>query len=132
MDPKLNEQLQQLLSSLLQNAQDAASWAKGQVPILIQEKIALSRVEESIYMLISFLLVALAIVLIRKLWAWSAKECKRNAYEADSYVLGALVGTAVIFLIGIIAPLVLNLHGFLSVWIAPRLYIIEWLMSLKK
>lgn len=44
MDPKLTEQLQQMLTGLLASAQDASVWAKGQIPLLVQEKILFGRV----------------------------------------------------------------------------------------
>lgn len=47
MDPELLKQLQQLLAQLLANAQDAAAWAKGEIPLLVQEKIAFGRAWET-------------------------------------------------------------------------------------
>ena len=47
MDPKLTEQLQQTLAALLANAQDAAAWTKGQIPLLVQDNIFIGRIEHT-------------------------------------------------------------------------------------
>lgn len=71
MDPELLKQLQQLLAQLLANAQDAAAWAKGEIPLLVQEKIAFGRAWET-----ALLVAALGwtIFAVTKIVPWARKH----------------------------------------------------------
>lgn len=123
MDPELTKQLQQLLAALLANAQDAATWAKAELPLLVKEKIAFGRAWDSA------LLVVLLLVSIFVVKAWN----RWSAYEAnDVFNKGALaipMGIATVLWLGMC---VAQLHDVLLVWFAPRLYIVEWLIGMLK
>jgi hypothetical protein len=128
MDPKLSEQLQQMLAALLKNAQDAAAWASGQVPLLVQEKITLGRAEESLYMGAALLVTGLGAVALYKIWVFR-NRCVAAGQELEGDItVGAFIGTAIFAIIGVLPPLSM-MHSFLMVWFAPRLYIVEWLAS---
>lgn len=124
MDPKLSEQLQQTLAALLANAQDAAAWTKGQVPQLVQEKLLFGRVNE-----------AVQIVLCVACLYWSVKVfriciAKLNAEDMDEplgWVLG--IGASGLATVVLIVSGCQQVQSCLMVWFAPRLYIVEWLMS---
>lgn len=132
MDATLKEQLQELLATLLRNAQDAAAWAKGEIPALVREKVALGRVEESFYMgaclLITLTVLIVSIRFFRRCQVWAAAAASE---DTDETWLVYAFGQLVLLLIGIVPPLA-QVHSFLLVWIAPRLYIVEWLQGMVK
>lgn len=120
MNEELQKQLAEMLAKLMTFAEDGAKWAGEQIPPLVREKIALGRAEESVWMAVSVGLLLAGVVIAVKTWPWMVDNL--------DYGPTPLV-TAVAVLPGIIAVSG-NLHGFLLVWFAPRLYIVEWLRTL--
>lgn len=129
MDPKLSEQLQQTLAALLANAQDAAAWTKGQIPLLVQEKIVFGRVWNTAMLV---LCCAIAVVAFR-----TAKHfyCIADASRDSRYDIWPERPGGLLNVIASITCLVATAFamGFsydvALVWFAPRLYIVEWLMA---
>lgn len=119
MDPELLKQLQQLLAQLLANAQDAAAWAKGEIPLLVQEKIAFGRAWET-----ALLVAALGwtIFAVTKIVPWARK----TSDDTDG-LTWLIAGVAIVVGAGCSA---VQIHDALLVWFAPRLYIVEWLFDL--
>lgn len=124
MSEELQKQLAEMLKSLMATAQDATTWAKGEIPLLVKEKIMLGRVEETVYFVVSLLVGAVILYYSLKLWKHSWQLTKEDADEP--VILANIIG--VILSVVVIYPS----HNFFTVWFAPRLYIIEWLTSLVK
>lgn len=123
MDPKLTEQLQQTLAALLANAQDASAWAKGQVPLLVQEKILFGRINETVQFLLC-LGVFVACVVV-------ARRCISALQDDPSDEIGYAIGIAASSLAGcaLMFAGAVQCQMMLMAWFAPRLYIVEWLMA---
>jgi hypothetical protein len=120
MDPALKTQLEQLLAGLLKNTQDAASWAKAELPLLIKEKIAFGRAFDTTILVLS---VAACYYLIPRMW-----RATHKFVDGDTVIFGtAGCGVASVMLVGLT---LFTLRNTLLVWFAPRLYIVEWLISL--
>ncbi len=119
MDPKLTEQLQQTLAALLANAQDAAAWTTGQIPLLVQDKIFIGRIEHTAAIVVSIVVMLGCAWIVRKL---SRMDGGNVDYEMAQIFMG--IGCIAGF-----AAVLINFHVFLIVWFAPRLYIVEWLTS---
>lgn len=121
MDQELSKQLQQTLSTLLVQTQDAASWAKSQLPVLIQEKIFLGRIEETIQLVL--LLVAFVVAI--KLFLFCFRCAQDDSY--DDWGVGAVL--SVIPVAATFILVCLQLHYAVMAWFTPRLYIMEWLLQ---
>lgn len=118
MNPDLQKQLAEMLAKLTDVAGDATAFAKAQIPPLVQEKIAFGRVWESA--LLAALLAALVLVLHIAGRAW------RENWTGDGFGGVMLYALAAGICIGVIG----QAHECLLAWIAPRLYIVEWLTSM--
>lgn len=129
MDPELQKQLAALLAKLMDVAQQGATWTADQIPPLIQEKITYGRIREPAYLVV-WIVVCLcvwralpnALALAHESPDLSAREVAGGISTAALAVLGV---------VGFIAAL-MQVDAVLQVWLAPRLYIVEWLSSLIK
>lgn len=124
MDPKLSEQLQQTLAALLANAQDAAAWTKGQLPLLVQEKILFGRINETVQLLIVMGALAFCLTLC---YRCVLKLIDGEYQEEIGYIIS--IGATGFASIGLFILFATQLDLVMKVWFAPRLYIVEWLMS---
>lgn len=122
MDPELSKQLQQLLAALLQNTQDAAIWAKAEIPLLVQEKIAFGRAWNTSMLVISTLLL---LVCYHGFNRWRAHKF----HDSDNKALACFFGVVVPAVVASIMFLV-SLRFTLLAWFAPRIYILEWLIDM--
>lgn len=132
MDPKLTEQLQQMLAGLLASAQDASVWAKGQIPLLVQEKILLGRVELTLYVVIGVAVLGIVLPRLVRFCLATGKACAKASHSEDMQYFVQSVVSGIASLGCLVLGLVLtldNLHELAMAWFAPRLYIVEWLMS---
>jgi uncharacterized membrane protein len=122
MDPELTKQLQQLLAALLANAQDAATWAKAELPLLVQEKVAFGRAWNTTILAIS---VVLGIVVYHAYTRWKLHKFRDDDNKWAACTFGVI---APAFVVGII--FLVSLRWTLLAWFAPRLYILEWLIDM--
>lgn len=128
----MNEQLQKELATWLAQLRDTAnagaSFALEQAPLVIQEKVAYGRVSGVVWLLIFMGLVWLAWTLGRKGFAKGC-EAAKNSRDPFFMFLGALSYLPV----GVSGLLALTqLDSVIKAWIAPRLYVLEWLAGLIK
>ena len=124
MNEELQKQLTDLLVTLSSSVQRGAEWVGEQVPPLVQEKILLGRIEETTWF-VGGLIVA--VVLVYK----GARFWKRSFELTDEYDAPVCVVPFLAFGAALLAATV-NLHSFVLVWFAPRLYIVEWLADLMR
>lgn len=128
----MNEQLQKELVTWLVNVRTLAEQGKDfvleQAPLVIQEKILWARAVETFWCISAFVLTVLAIRTLPKVWKWAREKEADTDFNGCFYPVSGLytVGTIVLTL-GIFAS---RLERTLQVWLAPRLYIIEWLVEL--
>jgi phosphatidylserine synthase len=123
LDPELKKQLQQLLATLLANAQDAATWAKGEIPLLIREKIAFGRAWDTSFLILC--IIALAVMYKWPFQKWRSHEFNDNDNKWLAAVLLLILPTIALCIMTLVM-----LNSTLLVWFAPRLYIVEWLFDL--
>jgi hypothetical protein len=120
MSDELQRQLAEFLKFLLAQAQDATTWAKAQLPPLVDEKIRFGRVWHSLVVVICLLVAWRAFVFV--------KFSYRKLAGAPEWVFGIAFGSALTAFMGAIA--MHQLHDAALAWAAPRLYVVEWLLSL--
>jgi hypothetical protein len=123
MDPALQQQLADLLHKLAAATENAATWTAAQAGPLIQEKIMLGRVEHTVQLVL--IVAGLSYV------GRGFRYCQRQNWDVEAHSeiipLSIFGAVAVAFLA---AALLAAGHGFLAVWFAPRLYILEWLRDM--
>jgi hypothetical protein len=116
----LQRQLAEFLKFLLAQAQDATTWAKTQIPPLIEDKIRFGRVWHVIVMLLCIGGARISLFAVR--WCW------RKIEEADEWIMpmiASAIATAVLVVFAFD-----NLHDAVLAWLSPRLYIVQWLVEL--
>ncbi len=132
VDPKLSEQLQQTLAALLANAQDAAAWTKGQVPLLVQEKILFGRIWSTAMVI---MLAALGVWLYgssKQFYAVAKAHKDAGRHDVDMWLErpGGMLNIGAAILCAVVSCLALEAgRNAALAWFAPRLYIVEWLME---
>lgn len=133
MNDELQRQLAELLKLLIASAQDAAVWAKGEVPVLLWQRIWFGRIRDTV------LAVGFAVI------AWRAAAIAKRQYaqamatRSDSRYdvwperpggLGSII--AALAAVGAAVGCVINAEWALMAWVAPQLYIVEWLLTLRR
>lgn len=123
------EYLQKLLTGLEQGV----DFAKEQVPVVTWEIIAYGRALHTLTLVISICWVVLIVMIYKKWWKYSNTFLPPN-FPSDAPIAAKGFG-------GVIAGLI-SLPGFfnftsafgpcLKSWVAPRLYLIEYLHTLTK
>lgn len=121
MSDELQKQLAAMLAQLGNFAGDASKFASEQIPPLVQEKIALGRIEGTVWFLASIVVVWFVVSLWRRLRRWQPED------DDDKGL--AFAGLGVLSL-GAFALFSLAFHTCATAWFAPRLFIVEWLTAL--
>lgn len=125
MSDELKTQLTQLLGALLTNVQNAAGWAGGQIPLLIQEKILVDR----IFLTVVFLVCLVVFVGSVKLIFYCTTKLENCGWRKEGkYVAGNIVG--VVFAVASLIVTIAASYDLFLVWFAPRLYILNWLRGM--
>lgn len=127
MTPELQAQLAAYLKTLLETTKAAGSLAVDQLPLIVQEKIAYGRVIET-WQLVLFAAVT---YLGYRLFRWGAREdAKGYGHGHEAAMPGLVFGAIVAIVAGLLT--VIQTSYVAQVWLAPRLYIIEWVAHLAK
>src|SRR5258708_84094 len=132
MNEQLQQQLAEYLRAIATTARSGSDFVLQQAPLLVQEKISYGRMYESAWMVLFALGLAFGIALVRKgqrkLPAyWAASDNDEAAFRAWAPIF---VGALLCF--WGLAGIGFNNQVFFTVWVAPRLYILEWAMELLK
>jgi hypothetical protein len=124
MNDELQHQLAELLKALLAAAQDAKAFAETQIPPLVWEKVWFGRVWHTA-VTIGCLLIAWRLTRAVR-WCYERADFEKNDHPGFYFGAGAC-SIAIIFLC---AGSVSEAHDALLAWVAPRIYIVEWLISI--
>lgn len=138
------ENLNQALTSMIMGATKTAGQTKdflvAQTPDAVRQLLAWKLAESFIYFLLSFLLAAAILFNLRKFINfgikenWGDDEYKDNVSIEHEQMIPVLViwgiSSAVLIIVGtIIAFSIFNLN-WLQIWIAPKVYLIEYAKTL--
>lgn len=126
MSKELQEQLAHMLSSLLDTANTATAWTKGQLPLLIAEKVRFGVIENALLVIVAAVVFGFAMKLAVAGW----REQKEAPDYADDGMPQVVFGGIVAVVSGLF--MLLSVRDALLAYFAPRLYIIEWLTALAK
>ena len=114
MNENLEKQLALIIEKAISVAEKTGEFAMEQAPDLLREFILFHRIEKTIY-------VVLPIILTYAIFKLSCHIVKKTDDE-EFYMYNAL---SVLLLIVTIA----NLSDFIKVWIAPKLFLIEYFIK---
>lgn len=126
MNEELQKQLAAMLEQIRNGAEQGAGFVLEQAPMVVQEKILFARVSGLCYMAL-WLFAAVALF-------WLGQRLIRSSRDEEDYndssfyaamSMFAFVGSAAGVLFAVIVG-----HSTLMSWIAPRLYVVEWAVSL--
>lgn len=120
MTPELQKQLAEYLKALMDVGAKAGGFAADQLPLIVQEKILYGRVSETLQLLMFMAIVYASYRGVR----WGARTDRFDEFGVVAAIISGIVG--VLFLIFTM----IQTTYVAMVWLAPRLYIIEWASKL--
>ena len=128
MNDELQKAVSELLSKTIGGIDKAGSFLSGEIPSYIQELLMWKAAYSAIFCLIGVILVVLAAIwgerLLKKQAAWVMAG---KSYESRELSFAVTFFAGVIYFI--VALEVLNLT-WLKIWLAPRVYLVEYMASL--
>jgi hypothetical protein len=129
----MNPDVQKALLSWLQGIQQLAAQGKDfiltQAPQVVQEKVAWGRAWETIELVIFLAILSFGIWGCRKTFHWAVAKNKgyKDGMQWLVFAFPVCFPTVIIFWMTMY-----QLYVTLQVWFAPRLYIIDWIISMVK
>lgn len=123
MDPNLQKQLSDLLSKLLTNVEAGAVWVGEQTPILVQEKLTYDA-----WSAIFVLVVIVLGTLVTQYLGYRLRQVPKT-YVNDG--MPTVFGWIMMILGGCLSTVLIVIHLLIpiKIYLAPRLYIVEWLRT---
>lgn len=122
MSEQLQQQLAEYLKAILTAAQSGANFVTQQAPLVVQEKIAYGRVMETLWFV--------GVIVCLSPIVWLSIRYFKDAVKASDD--GPVFLLNIIGIVGSLAAIWFAAQSAALVWFAPRLYILEWAMSLVK
>jgi hypothetical protein len=127
MDKIKLDSLSDYANFLIDKVKEGGDFLKEQLPPVINELLLLERIESSIYLVISITGIVVCSYLVRKAYSLSLK--KKYGYgdlEVTLTVIGVLFGMLSVIWFFI------SLHEVIMVFLAPKLYILDYLRGFLK
>jgi hypothetical protein len=151
MSPELQQQLTQYLALLLDAVRTGVAFTQEQVPLIIQEKIFLARLQHTTWLVVGVVMTFLLVHFVKTAFLrgfeadaeWTRytrayEEANVNVRKTLTHTAGAKwAQTWMNILPGLVClmgPFMIMTHLTMcyQVWFAPRLYILEWLIQVVK
>ena len=132
MSPELQKELAAWLASMRETAHQGANFALEQAPLLIQEKVWYGRVSSVFLVIVALGALTLCVRWLRQGIVVS-QAAEHNSYdiwlerEGGLQCLCSATGCVVAACVALV-----NANTAITAWVAPRLYIVEWLAGLLK
>lgn len=128
----MNEQAQQVLADMMQLALDgvdeAVEFSKAEIPAVIEQLLMWHMVESFVFFVIGLVVMTVPVfggLAIKKYWQKIYRE------DLEPFVLG--FGGPALFVAGLVGFMsVIHNLDWLKIWIAPKLYLLEYGASLVK
>lgn len=141
----MNEQAQKILLALLQKASSgidsAASFSQAQIPDVVHQLLVWNFAASIIYQAISILSVISVLFWVKKLVsdraskkAWTCHRLDTSSQYSSDFFDGVCIFTGIIGAVIFMVCLICFFSSFdwLKIWLAPKLYLIEYAASLVK
>lgn len=127
MDEQLKREMLSWLADAREAAHGAGDFLAGQAPDVVRDLIVLARVESTVMLVGSALMIGLLILAFRRTGRAIDGLPANSDADVPLVLLALLIGMAIIFLAIVFAC---NVHDFLASWFTPRVYVIEYLADL--
>lgn len=129
MNPELQKELAQWLAALREQAGGAVNFALEQAPLVVREKVALGRAYETTWLcLLLFVWVVAFAVVVN---AWKHRTARDQEDTEGPEGKGTTIAcTASLVLAGLSLAVTGQSYYVYLVWLAPRIYVLEWLKGL--
>ena len=127
MNEELKPHLIKFLEHLESTAKAGVDFASEQVPLVVQEYIAMVRVESTIYIILGLFM------LFCSKWSMGLVRdgaTNKNANSEGKIICGIYTSVFLIVFGGVL--LICNTHKCVQSWVAPRVMVIEYVHNLLK
>lgn len=115
----MNEQLQQLIESALNKGGEILLWVEGEIPLVVQEILVFNLAKHSLIATFFLALTMCLFFFARKMW-------KEDWSDSSGDRAGKIIaGMVIFFVVGSV-----HLITALQIWLAPRLYLLEYAAKL--
>ncbi len=128
MNPDLMNALANFINLATETLKGTSNFVIGQLPALLQEKVIMGRVEETLTKLMQLSFATIFLYLAFKpLWKWALKWADES--DGFSFAIPLIVGIG-----GFVftSTFLFDSHDFIMVWFAPKLYLMNWLIQTAK
>ena len=135
MNDELQRQLAELVKQLVAVANDAGGWARTQIPPLVQEKILYGRIQHSVLVVVCAVVAWRAAIYTQTFYrqACAHREAEDGRYSSSIWPdrpggLASILCASIC--VGSVIFAVVHLNYAVMAWLTPRLFIVEWLISM--
>ncbi len=119
------EKIEQMLNKLIAFIEQVEEFATGQAPLLVHEILLQGKILNSIWMIIPLTITILLVWCIYK----TVEHCKKDPEDDEDcqgpFILGCFALAAIDAYVTY-----LFIVGFIIVWFAPRLYVLDYLQGM--
>lgn len=117
------------LQKLLQGLEKGVDFAGEQIPLVLQEIVAYGRFYSTICIVAAVIVLIVGAFIYKKIWNYS-----EDLVDGDKYPIRIIGGFVFSIAVGIpfFGLICNNFDKFAKSWVAPRLYLIEYLHELVK
>lgn len=123
----LDKQLSNLIQSTMDKGGEALAWAEGEIPLLVNELLMWKMAEAGVF----FFLLLLSAVGAAKVGRYSHAKIKNySGYGGDDVDWAILRAVSVASVITVVLVAIRHLMTILQIWIAPRVYLLEYARDL--
>lgn len=132
MNQELQKALAQFLQLMLDGVQKGSDFASQQLPLVIQEKLHYEIYSSLVWMGIWLFLITIGWVAQRIVW--KTTEPRKGSYitSEQEFARGTTIVVAIAFSICGIIDIIYNIDHVVYVWVAPRVFLLEWLKGMIK
>jgi hypothetical protein len=134
MNDEMKKALSDFLGLLLEGIKTGTSFAQQQIPLVIQEKLNYEIYSSFAWMGIWLFIILLAWIVQQTVWRITNPKRTGKSRLAEGEEAARAITTigAVLGSIGGLIDIIYNIDHVVYVWVAPRVYLLEWLKELIK
>jgi len=123
-----SQEATRILTLIADSIQQSKDFVLEQAPDAIQQLVAWKRVETLIGVVVGLLLLAVAVYLARTL----KEKAMKAEHDVEIFIVTARGCLAAIATLGGVGAVLTHASPCLQVWIAPKLFVIEYLADILK
>lgn len=131
MNEELNKQLLEILKSTTETIGNAKGFILGEVPDVVYQLLSWYGVYSIILGILGVIVLTTSLIYLRKMFkSYSDKTWAYDRGDLSGYGLSTLVVSSTTSAVGVI--MIINIMTALKIWIAPKIWLIEYTTTLAK